>query len=93
MGNGSWDAPWWDDPARPVVDVTPPRAVPGNPPPIVATILCPTCPATHEQPLRITTETARRAAKRERVTPELVVVCPSCNELAVVSVNLASRVA
>src|SRR5687767_1093092 len=57
---------------------------------LVASIRCPGCHVRHEQPIRVLAQTSAKVAKQEMVTPELIVVCPTCNTLAVVSFSPAA---
>jgi hypothetical protein len=52
--------------------------------------VCPGCQHEHTAPIRVTAETARRAAKRP-VTPELIHLCPECGTLLILSLHPASQ--
>lgn len=52
---------------------------------LVASVQCPRCPERYEQPIRVVAETSLTVAKRERITPELIAICPHCSCLAVVA--------
>jgi hypothetical protein len=63
------------------VVVTPDDAPPS---PFLAVVRCPRCRAHHEQPVRVVAESAERVARRETITPELLMTCPACQGLIVV---------